>query len=124
MPPPERSHRLQHAVWWAPAPPNEYGERAVLAPREIAVRWVDNTDAPAGAQGGSTAHAASVTVGEALAPGGILWKGRLADWDPAQPQDLMVVTHYGETPDVKARFVQREVRVSRYRQSLPAVVAG
>jgi hypothetical protein len=120
VPPIERSHRRQKAVLWAPLPGvDNYGERRVTAPREILVRWTDTLASAGGTQGGSAPHDATVIVGEEIPVGSIMWLGALADWSPAAG-GLMQVVRYGKTPDVKNRFVARQVALRRYSDKLPA----
>jgi hypothetical protein len=123
VPPIETSHRRQAAVLWKAAGPDQYGEQTVLPPRQIMVRWVDTVSEAGGAQGGSSGDDVTITVAEPVPVGSIMWRGTLANWDPGVARDLVKVTSYGETPDVKGRFTAREVRARRYGQSLPAIVA-
>jgi hypothetical protein len=121
VPPIERSYRRQWAVLWEPAGLDNFGEARVAAPREVRVRWTDTRSDEAGGGGGSEPHDATVVVGERIVVDSIMWKGRLSEWDPSKPQDLMMGLRYSETPDIKVRFTAREVALRRFREKLPAV---
>lgn len=108
---------------WAAAATDGYGRSKVLAPVEIRVRWdgsfVESTDP----QNTVQAQSAEVFVDRDITMGSLLWHGRLSSL-PENPTGIKEVTGYEATPDIKNRFVQRTVTLTRYNDALPEVVTS
>lgn len=123
MPSPETSDRYQKAVLWSAGPNDKHGEPTVLAPIELNVRWQDRRSPGVGDAGETIATDATVVVDRQIAINSIMWKGELANFNPAvNSGELMQVANYSETPDIKNRVAYREVTLRRFRSQLPSTV--
>lgn len=125
---PQYSYLRQTATLWPAGDPEASGVRTVGDPEEIRVRWVSGRSEDVDREGNTIALDATATVAQAIAIGSIMALGTLADWgevgtgDVSELGDLMEVIDYKETPDLKARHVQRSVSLKRYRGTLPVRV--
>jgi hypothetical protein len=120
MPAPEVRALNDYAVLWAAGVTDGYGRSKVLAPIEIKVRWEGSIAESTSSQDTVQSQPAEVFVDREVTIGSILWHGRLANL-PESPTGLKEVTGYEVTPDIKNRFMQRTVTLTRYSDSLPTV---
>lgn len=122
---PETAWRSETATLWAASSQHDAeGRRRVSAGVEIAVRWEDGRGQSVDERGTPIAYDATVVVGQAVPVGSILFRGTLAQWAAASstsPSGLYEAVQFREARDVKGRAVRREVRLARYRDSLPEV---
>lgn len=121
MPSLERRHRYQAAVLWAKSGDDVNAEPTFSAAIEIRVRWVKGRVETVNAQGNTISLDAQVVVDREIKVGSKMWLGPLADWygtGSAGPDtEVLWVVNYHETPDVKARFAERSVDLSRFRDA-------
>lgn len=122
MPPLETYDRWQKAVYWAKAADDEAGQPQVMGPLELNVRWEEQRGEAVDPAGDVIAIDGTITVDREIAIGSLFWKGKLDDLDPESTTlKLMQVMTYKEIPDIKARNIQWELGVQRFRGSLPEV---
>jgi len=118
MPAPEVRDLIDYAVLWAATSTDGYGRSKISAPVEIRVRWEDSREESTDPQNTVQASPATVFVGQAISIGSVMWHGRLKDL-PTTSADLFEVTGYKTTPDIKNRFMQRTVTLTRHGDVLP-----
>lgn len=112
MPAPEVSDLWQTAVLWPAIGYDSYGVVTVDDPVEIACRWITGQQVEDGPD-------ALAVVDQAIAVGGRMWLGALADWygtgSAGDETEVMEVASYKETPDIKDRVSRREVGLRYYK---------
>ena len=123
MPPIEIQDLNDYAVLWAAGVPDGYGRYKVLAPEEIHVRWEDSLMESTDPQNTIQSQPSQIFVDKEITVGSILWHGRL-EVLRSSPTNLMKVTGYDATPDLKNRFIQRTVTLIRYGDSLPDIATN
>lgn len=120
MPPLEQADLRQKAVLWPFISKDKYGNKTVGTAQEIDVRWEDTARQVEISAGQFIAISAQVFVKELPAIGSLMWYGKLADL-PVHPTNLVEVVFQNSTPDLKNRFNQKKVSVTRYGNTLPTV---
>lgn len=122
MPPLEQMDRHEYVVCWpAAAKPDRHGQKGVGTPRELLAKWNDDPMDVQNPQGETIKIDVTLTLGEPVNLGDLVWYGRLDDWDPAA-HDGYVFVVIG-TPgglDLKARFPVYGAHLQRYGKNLPA----
>lgn len=71
--------RNQWAVYWAPGPVDNFGNKTWLAPDQVACRWSEEVVEFSDVMGNKQVSKAVVYPDRDLTVGGFLWQGRLAD---------------------------------------------
>lgn len=123
MPPLETKDRTTTVVIWEALDTRDnYGEVRVKAPREILVRWVDDTSEVVDPNGNTVRIDATMATAEPVSIGTIVFKGNLSECNNRAPQLLMQVIIPNEQDDLKGRHTRREYKMMRYRDSLPTIV--
>lgn len=120
MPPIETRDLNDYAVLWSAASLDNYGHPKISAPVEIPVRWEDSQTESTGPQDTVQSQPAEVFVDQAIAVGSLMWHGGLADV-PVSPTNLCRVTGYNAVSDIKNRFIQQTVTLTRYKNVLPEI---
>jgi len=118
VPAPEVRNLNDYAVLWETSSTDGYGRFKLSAPVEIRVRWEGTTSESTDPQNTVQAVPTEVFVDREIPIDSILWHGRLRDI-PTAPTNLMKVTGSDATPDIKNRFTQRTVELTRYGNLLP-----
>jgi hypothetical protein len=92
---------------------DRYGQPVVGGPVEVQVVWVADKREIFNAMGNTVALEAMAVVQQQVAPKSQMWLGALARWvslnAASRVIDLQEVLTYKETPDVKGRWIRRQV---------------
>ena len=126
MPDVEVSDLFQTAVYWKQAAPvsyDDYGEPVIAGGQEIPCRWVAKRSGGQGNDDSQVGVAATAIIAVKIPVGSLMWLGRLRDMPGTSflpDRDVMVVTGYNETTDIRGRSVRRSVKLARYAATLPA----
>lgn len=121
---PEDSHRTDWAVLWEATGIDDYGNPTISStPVDVAVRW--ETTKRRGGDPNSDAAATDIkaVVGRTVPLGSAMWIGRIADLPGTAElpeSDVMRVVDYTEVPDVKGRYLRRQVTLVKAGDALPA----
>lgn len=121
MPSITKAARRQKAVLWAAT--NTYdndGVPQVSAAKELKVRWETERDESFPTLNETVAYDEMAQVGEEVAVGSIMWKGKLIDL-PSTPNNLRKVVHYAEIPGIKGRIQDRWVFLVKFSDTLPTI---
>ena len=139
MPAIETMDLHQRAVLYAAAtathPFDAFGNRQVIAPVEVACRWVKRRRELTDPNRGTIVTEATVILAQQAKEGSILWLGSFSDLqdsgrgtgtgaDDGPTGDIHEVVSSTVTPDLKNRHTRWEHQVRRYTDSLPEIVAG
>lgn len=103
MPPIEESGLNQDAVLWPAGGFDDSGQPTVGEPVAILCRWLTTRRQSISPTGEPIAISADLTTDRLLPLGSHVWKGKLADYNDAAANEVMVVLTQGETPDIKGR---------------------
>lgn len=125
MAPLETSSLYQDAVLWTLKSLDARGQKRLSTPESMKVCWTEHEGVgvgAGGAEGGTNPIDATAVVDRDITIGSIMWQGRLEEWNPTLPQDLMEVVGRTATPDVKGRQFYRTVTLRRYKSKLPLLV--
>lgn len=127
MPAFEEMDLLQYAILWEHTGKyDRHGQPTVNSyPVEIQVDWQVNQREGMDKQGNVITLEGSARVGREIRIGSVMWLGRLADLPASNrvPNDELVqVTSYKESWDIKLQNAAREVTFMRLRDSLPTLV--
>lgn len=121
MPAPETSHLYQPAVLRARTAVSSttrgvdaYSQPTLTTPVEIRVRWDDTKRERIDPEGNRVVVDATALVDRDIEVGSEMWKGALSDWygtglGQDENTEIMVVKTFNATPDVRNRYVTREV---------------
>jgi hypothetical protein len=122
MPAPEVAWRYQDAVLWAFVADGADSEPVVSPGVDVKVRWTEGRREAVGPDGNTIALDATAVVALDVAPRSVMWKGKLADFDPTRADnELWRVATFKNVPDVKGRVARREAGLQRFRGSLPVI---
>lgn len=113
---------LQKIVLWPFVSYDSYGGFIVGPAHELSARWSRNRRETIDAQGTKIALDATVVVAQKIIVGSLVWLGELADWlgtgSAGDDSELMQVATYSETPDLRNKFIRREIGLVRYKDSV------
>jgi hypothetical protein len=118
----ETSGLHQDAVLWRLKSLDARGQKRLSVPESMKVRWTEHEGVGVGGvgvEGGTNPIDATAVVDRDITIGSIMWQGRLEEWNPTLPQDLLEVVGRTSTPDVKGRQFYRTVTLRRYKSKLP-----
>lgn len=121
MPSIEKRNLKDYAVLWIASIKDNYGEFKVSTPIEIRVRWESLITASSDPQNTVETNTTDVLVDREIAIGSILWHGKLTNL-PDTLTDLYKVSESDITPDLKNRFYQRSVRITKHSNELPTSI--
>lgn len=127
MPPLQDVSRTGWAVLWPFVRWVGDGEPAVGEPDEVKVNLVVKRTERRLADGTSIVYDGVARVGQEIAIGSLLWAGRFADLPAGTGTfseldgELYKVDAYHEQGDAKGRATNRQVMLTRFKGSLPAV---
>lgn len=125
MPSPETSDLVHKALLWEFISNDRYGNSQVSAAVEIQCRWVPKRRTIVDAQGKLVATDVTVAVNREIPEHSIMWKGGFDDIPgtaDVPDSGFMEVVAFDEADDVKGRETAREVRLMRYKNTLPEIV--
>ena len=131
MPSIEKFSRFQTAVLWRFSEEHDsYGQRKVLEPVEVSVRWQNVYAEMLDEEGETIPTDAWVILSEEVENGSIMYLGTLeslygtgTDYDSTlpDPTNLMEVVISGKTPDLKNKDTRYWVKLKKYKSSLPGI---
>lgn len=123
MPSVETFDCTMDAVYWEALRYDAYGEKVVLSPVAIRVRWNDDISDSKDPEGHRIGRDAVISSLTDLVVGSIVWKGALADV-PNPPTNLYQIDKDVSGLDVKNRKTRYLWNLSRFGDALPTVVSG
>lgn len=127
MPPLEGSERRQKALWWRKVGVTDHGEPRLEAAEELLVRWENKRDTGADKEGQPIAIDATVSLGQRVYPGDLMWLGTMAEWTGSSSvgdeNEIMEVDNYNEIPDIKNRDSEKVAGLVLFKGTLPGPLA-
>jgi hypothetical protein len=116
-----RKMRKMDAIYWAPGPVNDFGQRTYATAQQIRVRWEDRQEEFIDASGNTQISKSVVYVpglenGAEVEPLGVLWLGKMVDLVPGSETNPFLnvnadeVRSFSKIPTLNAReFIRRAI---------------
>ena len=131
MPAQETAFRRQKALYWAASGFDSHGEHKRAAESvELDVRWSNAKAKSLDPQGNVIMVDATVTLGQDVLVGSIMWEGSQDDLEEGESgtgvgsdvvpdADLFQVVTFNKMPDLKGRAFTRVAGLKRYGKQMP-----
>lgn len=122
MPPIETFERNEKAVYWKFLRRDRTGQPVFDIPRELNVRWQQQTILTTDRFGQEIVFNAQAVVGEDLVKESLLWLGTLSEWygvgSAGNDTNLMQIADAWSVPDLKGRISRRTLGLKLYKSKV------
>lgn len=110
----------QKAVLWERDGSDRYGQVQVSStPSEISCRWEQTDSGRLSQDSEGVSYQISVHTAQYVAPGSVMWEGKLVDLPGSYTDDLYVVDSCATVPDLKGRHKKYTLALSKFKGTLP-----